>query len=145
MFHFNFSSPLHWVKRVRIWSLSSPYFPALWLNSERNSISPNTPNTGTFHAVLESYPFWYHSMNYFIQRSIKNVSSKFYSLVGFLWVIWNSMFIALVSWLSQVSKFFTQSTLTMIKMIAFNSWFDFDNRVKRYPIVWFSTVVFWRY
>ena len=128
MFHFNFSSPLHWVKRVRIWSLSGPYFPALWLNSERNSISPNTPTTGTFHAVLESYPFWHHSMKYFSQRSIKNVSSNFYSLVGFLWVIWNSMFIALVSWLTQVSKFFTQGTLTMIKMIAFNSWFDFDTQ-----------------
>ena len=56
----------HYVKSVRIWSFSGPYFPAFGLNTERYGLSfvslriqsecgktriRKTPNTGTFHAV----------------------------------------------------------------------------------------------
>ena len=52
------------VKSVRIWSYSGPYFPAFGLNTERYKVSLHiqfecgkmlsriTPNTDTFHAVL---------------------------------------------------------------------------------------------
>ena len=59
----NNSRASHCLKSVRIWSFSSPYFPAFTLNTERCSLSlrtqsnfgkirtGKTPNTDTFHAV----------------------------------------------------------------------------------------------
>ena len=52
-----------YVKRVRIWSFSGPYFPAFGPSKERHSVSLHiksecgkksirkTPNTDSFHAV----------------------------------------------------------------------------------------------
>ena len=54
----------HYVKNVRIWSYSGPYFPAFGLNTERCEVSLRiqsecgkirtrvTSNTQTFHAVI---------------------------------------------------------------------------------------------
>ena len=39
----NIMSNYHWVKVVRIWSFSGLYFPKFGLNTERNSVSVNTP------------------------------------------------------------------------------------------------------
>ena len=44
----NIMSNYHWVKVVRIWSFSGPYFPKFGLNTERNSVSVNTPYLSIF-------------------------------------------------------------------------------------------------
>ena len=58
---------LHCVKSVRIRTVSSSYFPAFWLNTERYGISlciqskwgkirtRKSPNTDTFHLALVSF------------------------------------------------------------------------------------------
>lgn len=68
-----------------------------------------------FYDQLKSLPFWHQSMKYFSQ-SMRNVSDKFLSLVGFLRVRrhnismlrvnWNNMFSVLVFWLSRTLKLF---------------------------------------
>ena len=64
------SAMIYWVKSVRIWSFSGPYFPAFQLNTERWRVSlpiesecgkiwtRETPNTDTFHAVLLELQPW---------------------------------------------------------------------------------------
>ena len=58
---------IHYVKSVRVWSFSSPHFPAFVLNTERYGVSHHfhtecgkirtrkTPNTDTFHVVIITY------------------------------------------------------------------------------------------
>ena len=66
----------HWVKSVRIWNYSVPYFPSFRLNTERYSVflriqfecrkirTRITPNTDTFNAV--DYSRWLFSQKPFI-------------------------------------------------------------------------------
>ena len=44
------STLYHCVKSARIWSFSSPFFPAFRLNTDQKS-----PNMSTFHAVIKRY------------------------------------------------------------------------------------------
>ena len=66
-----------YVKRVRIWSFSGPYFPAFGANKERHSVSlriksefgkksiRKTPNTESFHAVafIEIFTIFFHKFS----------------------------------------------------------------------------------
>ena len=73
------------MKSVRIWSFSSPYFPAFGLNTERYKISLHTeskcgkirtrktPNTDTFHAV--DYNNVRSFCNRFVRRIVKIISA----------------------------------------------------------------------
>ena len=74
---FWFSSHFYYVKIIRIWSFSGPYFPVFGLNTERYAVSVRiqfecrkirnrkTPNRDTFQAVfiLVKVNLWLYSVN----------------------------------------------------------------------------------
>ena len=59
-----------------------------------------------FYQQWKRLLLWHQSMNCY-SHSIRDMSRKFHSLIGFLWVNWNSIFTVLVFWLSHAFKFFT--------------------------------------
>ena len=73
---------MHRVKSVRIWSYSGPHCPAFGLNMERYGISlciqsecgkirtGITPNTDTFHAVMECRSKDFSREDYYTNYSI---------------------------------------------------------------------------
>ena len=77
--------------------------------------------TSTFVYQLKIFPPWNQSINYFsfnYLQSIRNVSNKFRSLIGFLWVKWNDMFTVPAPLLSQAFKFFVCGILTIVMVMA---------------------------
>ena len=102
---------LHCTKSVRIRSYSCPYFPALWLNTERYFVSLRiqyecgkirariTPNTDIFHAVLSAEVhlkpcktsmkelWWWKVIHQFFQESyvVKNTKLRWPKSVTFFY------------------------------------------------------------
>ena len=88
---------LHYIKSVRTRSCSDPYFPAFGLNTERYEVSLHiyskcrkirtsvTPNTDTFHAVLQILSFKENST---LSRSSSNCCSV-YNCCSKLLCLWS--------------------------------------------------------
>lgn len=75
---------------------------------------------------LMNLPLGHQSMN-FLSQTVINVSNNFLSLVDFLRVNWIDMLFLSLLWFSQALKYFNYVILITIKVITFNSPYDFCN------------------